>query len=236
MSNLVAVANHRDRLAAAGNHERAAQMAAYMKTDMPFFGVPAPQRRALEATLKKAVSVTSRETYTDLVLDLWGYEEREMKYAAIGMARAFKRWNDVPSMSLYRQLIQEGQWWDFVDEIAHHLVGACYQKHPEDIAPMMDEWVEDTNMWIRRTALISQSPRKEHTDAERLFRYCDALAAEKEFFIRKAIGWALRDYSYVAPQSVYDYLLSRRDTLSGLSFREGARVLVKRGWVFPEPT
>ena len=94
----------------------------------------------------------------------------------------------------------------------------------------MDTWIDHDDMWLRRAALISQIKHKKGTDEKRLFRYCTRRAAEKEFFIRKAIGWALREYSYTAPEAVCDFIRENRDSLSGLSIREGAKQLRRAGY------
>ena len=143
-----------------------------------------------------------------------------------------RTWRDfiVPdSMPLYRRLIEEGAWWDFVDEVAAHLVGTVLLHNRKEIAPLMDQWIDDADMWIRRAAIISQLKHKDRTDHVRLFRYSLAQAAEKDFFIRKAIGWALRQYAYTAPERVRDFITRNRGKLSPLTYREASRVLIKQG-------
>jgi 3-methyladenine DNA glycosylase AlkD len=121
-----------------------------------------------------------------------------------------------------------------VDEVAQHLIGDSYMKDRERVAPLMDEWIVDPNLWIRRAAIISQNRHKAETDHVRLYDYCLRSAEEKDFFIRKAIGWALRDYSYIEPESVHEFLKTHRKDLSNLSFKEGSRILIKNGWSFEE--
>ena len=128
-----------------------------------------------------------------------------------------------------RAMIREGAWWDFVDAIAAHLVGEAVIKDPHRGFALMDQWIDDPDMWIRRSAIICQLTLKERTDQERLFDYCRSRCHESEFFIRKAIGWALRQHSYIAPQAVKGFLLANRERLSGLSYREGAKRLIKQG-------
>jgi 3-methyladenine DNA glycosylase AlkD len=116
-----------------------------------------------------------------------------------------------------------------VDEIAAHLVGTVLLHHRKEIAPLMDRWIENPDLWVRRTAIIAQLTHKDRTDHARLFRYSLAQAAEKDFFIRKAIGWALRQYAYTAPDRVRDFLMKNRTRLSPLTYREASRVLIKQG-------
>ena len=210
------------------NPRNALAMAAYMKTSMPFYGVPKPAREEIARELKR-FAITSQKQYERAVLGLWKLPHREEKYFAIEVARRWREFIVPASMPLYRRLIEEGAWWDTVDEVAAHLIGAVLLANRKLVAPMMDEWIADANMWIRRAALISQLKHKDKTDHVRLFRYALAQAPEKEFFIRKAIGWALRQYAYSAPERVSAYLAQYRDKLSPLTYREAARVLIKQG-------
>ncbi|MEM1347711.1 MAG: DNA alkylation repair protein [Myxococcota bacterium] len=211
---------------------RAPEMAAYMKTKMPFWGVQTKERDRIVRALKRAHPIEDAETYEGVVRALWQGTKREDKYIAVRVARAYPRFVSAEMLKLYEELVREGAWWDFVDEIAIHLVGGVIEESPNDTLAMMDQWLHDDDMWIRRTALLCQLKRKERTDDERLFAYCAARMREDEFFIRKAIGWALREYSKTAPQSVAAFVNARRGDLSGLSFREATKVLRKRGWTF----
>jgi 3-methyladenine DNA glycosylase AlkD len=204
-------------------------MAAYMKTSMPFYGVPKPAREQIYRELKQRFAVSNRKDYQRAVQGLWRLPHREEKYFAIGLARTWRDFIVPDSIPLYRRLIEEGAWWDFVDEVAAHLVGTVLLHHRKEIAPIMDRWIEHPDMWIRRTAIISQLKHKDKTDHTRLFRYSLAQAAEKEFFIRKAIGWALRQYAYTSPERVRDFITSNRSKLSPLTYREASRVLIKQG-------
>lgn len=223
-----------EELYARSDKKKARQMAAYMKTEMPFYGVQRTPLRDIGKGLRE-FPLTSRAQYVSAVSALWKLEHREEKYLAITLARQYPQYVDRESIPLYRRMIEEGAWWDFVDEIAVHLVGDVYLNNRRPMAELMDEWVDDAHMWIRRTAILSQNRHKEQTDYRRLFRYCKRRAHEKEFFIRKAIGWALRSYSYTEPQRVRAFLLENRSTLSGLSFREGAKVLIRKGLMEKDP-
>jgi 3-methyladenine DNA glycosylase AlkD len=132
-------------------------------------------------------------------------------------------------MPLYERLIREGAWWDLVDDAAIRLAGRVLRAHRQEMSDVMDAWIDDDDLWIRRSALISQIGHRAETDHGRLFDYCRKRAGESEFFIRKAIGWALRDYSYAAPERVMAFLTDNRQRLSGLSFREGAKALRRKG-------
>jgi 3-methyladenine DNA glycosylase AlkD len=203
--------------------EKAVGMQAYMKTDMPFYGVQKAGRVEILRTLVRSISPADRDEYEALVLALWGLPHREEKYLAIGFARHFPEFVVPGSIPLYRRLIVEGAWWDFVDEVATKLIRRLVVAEPALTWPVVDEWIDDDDMWLRRTAILCQIGAKEHTDTDRLFRFCAGRAFEKEFFIRKAIGWALREHARVDPESVARFVVENRDQLSGLSFREATK-------------
>lgn len=220
-----AVAFVQQQLQAAANHEKAGPMAAYMKTTMPFYGVQNPARLEIRKQLTVMVPTLNRTEYRNLVRALWALPFREEKYLAIAVAR-HHRDQIVPSMlPMYRSMIVTGAWWDFVDEIAINLVGKLLADHPEQIGAEMDRWITDDHLWVRRSAIIAQIKHKEHTDESRLFRYCVERAHETDFFIRKAIGWALREYAKTNPQAVRAFVDKNADQLSGLSRREATKHL-----------
>ena len=138
-------------------------------------------------------------------------------------ARHFGEYVTPDALPLYRDLIVEGAWWDLVDEVATHLICDLVVGHPDEVWPTVDSWIDDEDMWLRRTAIICQVGAKENIDAARLFQFCEARAFEKEFFIRKAIGWALRQHARVDPDAVARFVIEHRDQLSGLSYREATK-------------
>lgn len=209
--------------------EKAPVMAAYMKTTMPFYGVQKPDREPISKAIKKGFKPADRHEYEATLRALWDLPYREEKYIALNYGCDFASLATIDTIPLYEELVREGAWWDFVDVIAGHMVGFLYKAHRKDVEPVMDAWIEDDDFWIRRTAILSQLRHKKETDAKRLFMYCLAQADEKEFFIRKAIGWALREYSYADPAAVKKFLLQNKNRLSNLSFKEGAKHLVKVG-------
>lgn len=222
------IAFARDALSALADPVKAGPMAAYMKTDQPFYGVQKPERTKIERNLQRRFHLGTQEAYETAVSGLWGGERREENYLAIAVARQYPAFMGLASLPLYERLIREGAWWDFVDDVAIRLVGRIWFSYRTELNSVMDTWIQDENLWIRRSALIAQNSHKQETDDERLFRYCLQCAGDKAFFIRKAIGWALREYSYTAPERVAAFVSSHRDMLSGLSYREAVRGL-KRG-------
>ena len=198
-------------------------MQAYMKTEMPFYGVQKPGRTEVMRHLKKEFVPQSHEEYVALVTALWDLPHREEKYLAQGVATTHEKFITPASLNLYRRFIVEGAWWDFVDETATHLIRPLVIEYPTDVWPVVDQWIEDPDMWLRRTAVICQVGAKESTDEQRLFAYCRRTMSEKEFFIRKAVGWALREYAKTNPDSVARFVAEFRDDMSGLSFREATK-------------
>jgi 3-methyladenine DNA glycosylase AlkD len=210
-------------LKALADPAKAVDMQAYMKTDMPFYGVQKPARSLILRQLVHEFPPADRDGYQALVLGLWNLPHREEKYLALGVAQHFRSFVDTVSLPLYRRLIVEGAWWDFVDAVATALIGHLVVNHPAKAWPEVDTWIDHPDMWLRRSAIICQVGAKGRTDAERLFAYSEGRLAEKEFFIRKAIGWALRDYARTDPEAVAGFVTTHRDRLSGLSFREATK-------------
>jgi len=212
-------------LAALADPVKAGPMQAYMKTNMPFYGIPKPARALVERELKERFVPTSADQYRRNVLALWNLKHREEKYLAIGYARTFKKFVSFEQIDLYRQMIVEGAWWDLVDELAISIVGKVVMNDRARLRPTLEKWIEHEDTWLRRAALICQIGHKRETDAEMLFDFCLRRAHEKEFFIRKAIGWALREFAKVEPDAVRVFLAINGEKLSGLSRREAAKHL-----------
>lgn len=214
----------RSALRAVADPAKAGPMAAYMKTDTPFYGVQKNDRVPIARGLKQ-FALDDRDAYEAAVLALWQLPHREEKYLAIALARMHPRFITLDALPLYERMIREGAWWDLVDDIAAHLVGAAVFRDRARGLAIMDRWIDDPDLWIRRTAILCQLRHNPEADAARLFRYCAARAHEREFFIRKAIGWALRQYAYHDPAAVRAFLAEHKPNLSGLSYREAAKHL-----------
>lgn len=224
--NLVEFA--RLRLQAHACPQKAVDMASYMKTEQPFYGVSSPERALISKELCKAFVPKTKDDYEAGVRALWRGEHREEQYLALRFARKWKKFITSDSLDLYEALIRQGAWWDLVDETTSHLVSPVFLNERDKIEPVMMSWIDDECLWIRRAAILSQIKHRSKTDEVLLFSFCLKLSHEKEFFIRKAIGWALREYSYVAPDRVREFVDKNRESLSGLSYREAVKVLEKR--------
>jgi 3-methyladenine DNA glycosylase AlkD len=212
-------------LAAVADRTKAARMAAYMKTDMAFYGVQKADRTRMLREVVRRFPAADRAEYRAQVSALWRRPHREEKYLAIAVARAYPRYVTLSSAPLYRRMIVAGAWWDLVDDIAIHLIGAVLVRQRSQMTPRVTAWIDDPDLWLRRTSIICQVGKKDDTDESLLFAACSRRMHEKEFFVRKAIGWALRDYARTAPEAVLGFVIEHRDQMSGLSFREASKHL-----------
>ena len=198
---------------------RAAAMSAYMRDLFPFLGIPSPERSGLQRQALAGMLPASSQDLEEVVLGLWALPEREYQYAACGLLERHAKLLDPTFLPVARQLVQTKSWWDTVDTLASHVVGAIVLKNPQ-LREEMDRWIEDSDFWVARVAILHQLRYKSATDAKRLFSYCELRAADTEFFIRKAIGWALREYSKTDADAVRSFVATHEDRLSGLSKRE----------------
>ena len=227
-SNQALIAAVRRDLAAAGDPTRAPAMQAYMKSDMPYRGVPLPLVRKLCAAAFAAHPLATAMEFENTVEELFTEASfREERYAALQLAeyRAYARYQTPERIPLYRRLVIVGAWWDTVDELAGNLIGPILLRHPDDIRPVVRSWITDQNLWLRRSAIICQLRHKAATDLELLTTAIDRNAADRDFFIRKAIGWALRQHARTDPDWVRAFVDAREHSLSGLSKREARKHL-----------
>lgn len=212
-------------LAGLADPVKAPAMRAYMKSAMPFHGVAKPERSALLKRVLADHILPDRVTFSATVLTLWRTAEfREERYAAIDLSgyRAYRQWQDPDLVPVYEEMIVGGAWWDLVDELAIQRIGPILRASRARMTPTMLAWAGDGDLWRRRTAIICQVGAKEETDTDLLTRTIEPAIAEPEFFLRKAIGWALRDYAKTAPDWVRRFV-DDHPGLSGLSRREALK-------------
>jgi 3-methyladenine DNA glycosylase AlkD len=206
----------------------AAPMQAYMKSSMPYHGVQTAPRRQLCARLFAAHPLDGFERWQATVLALWRQaSHREERYCAIDLAgdRRYAAHQDLRTLPLYEELVVTGAWWDLVDPVATRRLGALLEGDPAAIGPVMRAWARDQDLWKRRSAILCQVRRKAATDLDLLYDCIEPNLAERSFWIRKAIGWALREYAKTDPAAVRSFVDAHRDRLSGLSVREALKNL-----------
>jgi 3-methyladenine DNA glycosylase AlkD len=219
----------RAALAAVADPDKAAPMQAYMKSTMPNLGVQKPARVAALRPVLRRHRLPDRVTWEDTVRLLWDDATyREERYAATDVARyrSYADWaRDPRSLELYDHLIVCGAWWDHVDEVAIRLVGPLLGAHPAEVAPVMRRWARDADRWRRRASVICQIGLRDATDTALLAECILANVDDPDFFIRKGIGWALREHAKTDPHWVRAFTTSYRARLSPLSLREATRTL-----------
>ena len=218
------IAELRDGLLTVADAEKAEGMAAYMKGHFTYLGVLAGDRRLVSKSLLKQGKSMEPEELLGTAEALWAEREREFHYVGMDLLRAGAknlRSTDLPRV---RARVEATPWWDTVDSLAIHTTGTMVTTHPE-LAEEMDLWVESDDIWIARTAILHQLMFKDLTDTNRLFTYCEMRMDDTEFFLRKAIGWALRHYARTDPDAVRSFVAKNEASLSGLSKREALKNL-----------
>jgi 3-methyladenine DNA glycosylase AlkD len=222
----------RRRLAEAGDPDRAPAMAAYMRSAMPFRGVTSVPLRAILTEVLSDHPLRDRAAWESGVRSLWDAAAyREERYAAMALAshRLYRTHQDPDTLDLYAHLVVTGAWWDYVDALASHHVARILVSHPEQVTPRILAWSRDDDLWLRRTAILCQLHRKADTDLVLLRDVVTSnLAGSRfggEFFIRKAIGWALRQHARVDPDWVRAFVAEHEGGLSALSRREALKHL-----------
>lgn len=217
----------RTGLAELADPVKAPEMQAYMKSAMPFRGVSKPPRGKLMKTVLAEHVLPDRVTYAETVLALWREAEyREERYAAIDLSghRAYRQWQDPDLLEMYDELIVTGAWWDHVDEVAIRRVGPILCEHRAAVTPVLRRWMTDADRWRRRTAVICQVSAKGEVDQKLLADAIEANLDDRDFFLRKGIGWALRDHARAEPEWVRAFVRAHPG-LSPLSVREAMKHL-----------
>lgn len=221
------VAAARSGLAALGDPRKAPEMQRYMKSELPYRGVASPERKAFTKDLFAAHPLPDETALRTAALILWreaGY--REERYVAIDLTghRAYRAWQTPALLPVYEEMIVTGAWWDYVDEIANRRVGPLLRDHPGELTPVMRAWATDEDRWKRRTSIICQLGFKEATDTALLAEAIEANLGDRDFFIRKGIGWALRQFARTEPGWVRAFV-DDHPGLSPLSVREALKHL-----------
>lgn len=224
-ADLVLVAAIKDGLAAVADPVRAPKMQAYMKSNMPYLGVAVPAVRAVTTAMARGHPPSSVLQLGATATALWrGATHREHRYAASELTGLRMAHGALALLPLYEEMIVTGAWWDHVDAVAPRL-GQLLAIHPASLRPLLLAWSRTPDRWLRRASIIAQLGAKERTDPDLLSSVIDANVTDPDFFIRKAIGWALRDYARTDPEWVRGFVASRARVLSSLSRREATKHL-----------
>ncbi|MBL7810689.1 MAG: DNA alkylation repair protein [Bacteroidetes bacterium] len=202
----------------------AEKMAAYMKNHFIFFGIPKTVRVEISKPFLLAHFKKDWPVLLPILKDLWEKPEREFHYTAMELMRKSKCWKHKESIRFFEKCILSHTWWDSVDAIAAHMVGGYFSCYPEQRNQYIEKWMQSDSFWLQRTCLLFQLNYKERTDSGLLFACIVPLLHSKEFFIQKAIGWALRQYARINPDVVLAFVdshplkpLSRREALKHFS-------------------
>ena len=206
---------------------RAPQQQAYMKSEMPYFGVGVPQCRRIAGSVFRTHPLPDADAWEAAILDLWrDAAHREERYAAIELLLfgCYSSWLEPARLPMIEEMVVTGAWWDYVDAIAGRGVGTMLAARPDAMKAVLRAWARDRNIWKRRTAILAQLRAKRATDTELLADVIRPSIGESEFFLRKGIGWALREYSKTDPAWVREFVSTHAE-LSDLSRREALKHL-----------
>lgn len=198
--------------------------AAYMKHQSQFYGIKAPDRRLMLASFIKSHGLPESDNLIPIIHDAWIQPQREFQYAAMELLFRVRKKLPEEVIQHFEWMVINKSWWDTVDYIAPKLIGEHFKMFPQLRDNYITKWMNSSNFWLHRTCLLFQLKYKSRTDKYLLFNLATQLASEKEFFIRKAIGWALREYAKTNPQEVKSFV--EHTPLSGLSRREAMKHLL----------
>jgi 3-methyladenine DNA glycosylase AlkD len=216
----------RAELQRAGDRSKAAAMRAYMKSAMPYLGVQAAPLRAICKRIFDAHPISDSEAWQAQCLSLWrGAKFREEWYAAIELTghRFYRSSQTMKTLPMYEEMIVTGAWWDVVDTIASHRLGALLRSYARPMRQKMLQWSRSRDLWKRRSSILCQLSFKTETNLDLLYACIDPSLKSEEFFLRKAIGWALRQYAWTNPREALRYVRAHENELSALSRREALK-------------
>ena len=210
-----------------GTPERAAQEKAYLKSDLQFLGARVPDVRAVARDVRRRHPDLTHDELLALVEALWARPVHECRSAGVELLGLYTDRLGPADAPFLEGLLRRSRTWALVDGLAPRVVGGVVEAHPEAMGPVLDRWAADDDFWLRRAALLALllPLRRGEGDWARFTRYADALLGEREFFVRKAIGWVLRDTAKKRPDLVHEWLLPRAARASGVTVREAVRPL-----------
>jgi 3-methyladenine DNA glycosylase AlkD len=216
----------RARLAALGSPERAEGEKAYLKSDLTFLGVRVPDvRHEVKVVLRAKPALTHDELFA-LAEELWAHPVHELRLAAVELLHGSPKLLTAGDLPWIEAHVRDCRTWALVDPLAGWVVGEIVLRHPEAALPVLDRWVTDDDFWIRRSAMLALGRSLARgRELDRCFAYADRLLPEREFFIRKVIGWVLRDLARTHPAEVSSWLRANMDGMNLITLREPSRRL-----------
>jgi len=206
----------------AANADIAAGQAAYMKNLFAFYGIKTDQRRAITSPFFHKDALPPLSELTAIVQWCWKQPQREFQYFGQELVLCYKKQFTKEHIALFEFMLSEKSWWDTVDMISVHLVGNWYKQYPEEGKKIRTQWLHSGNFWLQRASILYQLKYKQHTDTAWMKTAITYLLGSKEFFINKAIGWVLREYTSTDKYWVIDFV-EAHPGLSNLSKREALR-------------
>ena len=205
------------------NAQIAAGQKAYMRNQFEFYGIKTPERRKLQRPFLVKSYLPEKNELEQIVKTLWQKPQRENQFFAQELVSKYSRRFDKRDISLLEYMVTHKSWWDTVDFIAVKLIGPYFDQYPEQLDSYLKKWMASNNIWLQRCCLLYQLKSKDKMDVTRLEYIIQKLLGSKEFFINKAIGWVLREYSRTNPKWVKDFVAN--NDLAGLSRREALRLM-----------
>ena len=205
---------------------RAKGMSNYMKQNFDFYGISSTERRNIMSEYRKEIPLPKIVTGKDLVDFMvlsWGNFPRELQYCALDIGRIYVKLLEMGDIEGIEYLITHKSWWDSVDSLAPYFAASILSRDKTIAMKKSEEWIASGNLWLQRSAVIYQLKQKSKTDTEILEHNIMALIDHKDFFIRKAIGWALREYAKTNPDFTLKFVENHKDLLSNLSIREALK-------------
>lgn len=201
-------------------------MKKYMKNLFEFHGIKSPERRVLCREFIKSNGLPEKKELKTVIDELWNLPQREYQYFAMELLEKFKKQFEPNDIYLLEKLVLNKSWWDTVDFIAAHLIGSYFQRFPKNVKKITEKWISSNNMWLQRSAILFQLKYKNNTDVDLLFSYLKRCSHSNEFFIRKVIGWVLREYSKTDPKAVVTFVENHQ--LKPLSKREALKWIQRK--------
>lgn len=219
----------REKMKSGGSPERAAQEKRYLKSPFKFFGTSLPYADNVAGEFRKENPGASKEVVIILSKRLWASDYHDEKRLALRLLQFFPEYLDIGILTMLEKMLMESPTWDLVDDISIHLVGTALEKDKKAYA-FLKKWSKSENFWMKRASLISQilNFRRGKGDRKIFYDFAEKMVSEKEFFIRKAIGWCIREISKADPEAAFDFLMRIKDRASRLTLREGSKRLPEK--------